>query len=44
MEESVAIDVSAISKRFSKNNKSTRKQLRHIIHECFFWSEKTETT
>ena len=40
MEESIAIDVNAISKRFSKNNKSTRKQLRHIIHECFFGQKR----
>lgn len=36
------IEVNGISKRFSKNIKSTRKQLKHIVHECFFGKQNNQ--
>jgi len=37
------IEVNGVSKRFSKNMKSTRKQLKHIVRECFFGKSKKQT-
>ena len=44
MADDSVIDVQSVSKRFSKNQKSTRKQVKRIFKECFFGVKKEEVS